>query len=281
VNQSEDKHWAQHLGRLQSVFERPRLGLVSDFDGTLSAFAPQPNEAVILPENANLLDRLAERVTVVALVSGRRVQDLRERFARPYLVYYGNHGLEHWHEDGPILVEAADAWTERVQSVLTVARALQLAGVIVEDKGVTASIHYRLASDPAATKARLQAQLLPLCDQYGLRLSEGPCIWEIRPPIQVDKGTIVRAIVEDYRLNGVIFLGDDVTDYAAMRALRQLSGDAEGGFRALSIGVIHPGTSPELFAVCDLTANGVHDVTHFLRWLLDHRTQLAVDKDKA
>lgn len=272
MKQAVDQHWEQHTDRLQRVLACSRFGLISDFDGTLSAFAPHPDVATIVPENARLLDGLAERVTVVALVSGRSVQDVRARFTRPQLVYYGNHGLEHWSADGPRLVETARAWRERLQTVLNAVRALELAGVIVEDKDVTGSIHYRLAADPEATKAQLQAHLLPLCTLTGLQLSAGQFIWDIKPPLRVDKGTAVRAIADDYQLESVIFFGDDVTDYAAMRALRALAADPTRDLQTLSVGVVHPTTPPDLFAVCDLTANGVADVTHCLRWILEHRT---------
>lgn len=280
MKQAVDQHWEQHTDRLEDVLARPRCGLVSDFDGTLSSFASQPDGAAILPENARLLDLLAERVTVVALVSGRSVEDVRGRFTHPKLVYYGNHGLERWHVDGPRLVETAAAWRERLQVVLDAARALNLAGVIVEDKGVTGSIHYRLALDPEATKSRLEAHLLPLCAQTGLHLSPGQFIWDIKPPLPVDKGTAVRAIADDYQLDSALFLGDDVTDYAAMRALRELTADPARDFQALSIGVVHPSTPPELFAVCDLTANGVHDVTQCLRWILEHRPPPITDQSQ-
>ncbi len=269
-----DQHWERHTERLLSVLARPRFGLVSDFDGTLSGFAPHPDVATIDPENVRLLDRLVEQVTVIALVSGRGVQDVRARFTRPQLVYYGNHGLERWHADGPRLVESALAWRERLQTVLTGVRSLELPGVIVEDKGVTGSVHYRLADDPVAMKTRLQAHLLPLCTLTGLQLSAGQFIWDIKPPLHVDKGTAVRAIVVNYQLDSAIFLGDDATDYAAMRALRELVADPTRDFQALSVGVVHPSTPPDLFAVCDVIANGVSDVTHCLRWILEHRPPL-------
>jgi len=272
VQQAENQHWERHTERLRSVLARPRFGLISDFDGTLSEFAAHPDMATIDPENARLLDRLAERVTVVALVSGRSVQDVRARFTHPQLVYYGNHGLERWQADGPRLVKTALVWRERLQTVLNAVRALEVAGVIVEDKDVTGSIHYRLAADPEATKARLQAHLLPLCTLTGLQLSAGQFIWDIKPPLHVDKGTAVRAIADDYQLEGVIFFGDDVTDYAAMRALRELAADPNRDLQALSIGVMHPTSPPDLLAVCDVTANGVADVTRCLRWILEHRT---------
>ncbi|MBE2270626.1 MAG: trehalose-phosphatase [Anaerolinea sp.] len=273
-------HWEKHRDRLRSVVERERFGLICDFDGTLSAFAPLPTQAVILPENAALLDALAERVTVVALVSGRGARDLRQRFERPYAVYYGNHGLEFWRDDRLMLVETAHAWSEPLQHVLDAVRAMNFEGVIVEDKGVTGSIHYRLAHDTAATRAALQELLAPLCEQSGFRLSEGQFIWEVNPPLQVDKGTAVRAIVEEYQLDGAIFIGDDVTDYAAMRMLRQLAADPQRDLRGLSLGVVHPTSPPDLFTACDLTADGVHDVTGFLRWVLEHRPLPVSVKDK-
>lgn len=88
------KAWRQHQGKLRSLLEQQHIGLISDFDGTLSPFAQRPQDAKILPENAFLLDALAGQWVVTALVSGRSACDLRERFERPRLVYYGNHGME-------------------------------------------------------------------------------------------------------------------------------------------------------------------------------------------
>lgn len=143
-------------------------------------------------------------------------------------------------------------------------------GVIVENKCVTASIHYRLAPNPVEMRERLYVHLSPLCLQYGFVLSEGQFIWEIIPPIHVNKGTAARAIVEDYQLDGVLFLGDDVTDYTAMDALRQLARDSQRGLQTLSVGVVHPTSLPDLIEHCDVTANGVEEVAHLLRWLYQH-----------
>src|SRR5829696_1094851 len=92
-------HWSLHKDRLLHLRSATRLGIISDFDGTLSQFVDKPTDAAIIPENAHALDALSDKVTLIALLSGRSSGDLRGRFERPYLIYHGNHGMDYWHDD--------------------------------------------------------------------------------------------------------------------------------------------------------------------------------------
>ncbi|MBI5669456.1 MAG: trehalose-phosphatase [Chloroflexi bacterium] len=268
------KHWSHHLQRLSDVLERPRFGIISDFDGTLSPFVSQPEQAAITPENAAALDALAEHVTVIALVSGRGVADLRQRFVRPWLEYYGNHGMEFWRDGQPQLAAEAVAWVQPLQALLRELDHANTGGVVIENKGATAAVHYRNAPDTARAREALYQRLKPLAEQYGLRLSEGQLVWEIKPPVTLHKGTAAQAIIQAYRLESVLYLGDDVTDFNAMRLLRQLASDPRRHLRALSVGVVHPTSFPELYEVCDLTADGPDDVAHLLNWIRQQRRHL-------
>lgn len=263
-------HWTEAEDQLLSLLECPRFGLISDFDGTLSPFVLHPDNAKIRPENVILLDDLASRLTVIALVSGRGALNLRQRFERPYLVYYGNHGMELWQEGGVRVAESARIWSQQLYTLLQEFNTDDLPGVVVEYKEVTASVHYRMATNPKVMSMIIRNRLTPLIEQHGLNLSEGSYVFEIKPPVALNKGTAVEAIINQYHLDSVLFLGDDRTDIEAMHRMRQLAADPLRDLRVLSVGVIHPTTLPELFDHCDVTANGVEEVTDLLLWLRDH-----------
>lgn len=263
---NDSLHWTKHLDLLQVVIAVPNLGIISDFDGTLSEFADTASEAIIAEENARALDQLAEHVRLVALVSGRAVADLRKRFERPWVRYYGSHGMDLWHNDQVQVVQTAQEWSLPLAKMLSEFTPPDEAGVWVENKGVTASVHYRLAANPTLMRERLREQLQPLCTRYGLVLSEGRYIWEIKPPISLSKGTAVESLIEDNQLDSVVFLGDDVTDLSAMMNLRTLRD--EGRVQAVSVGVIHTDSEPAAMRdTCDITAHGPSDVARLLHWI--------------
>lgn len=270
INGLTNQHWTRQQDFLSTLLDQPRCGLISDFDGTLSAYVGDPATAVIAPENGVLLDVLSQKLTVVALVSGREVRNLRLRFEHPALIYYGSHGMEYWQDDQVHVIGGARQWAEPLQHLLAEFGDPAIAGVFVEPKTVTASVHYRLAENPTETRDVLYARLLPLCKKYGFVLSTGQFIWEIKPPVAIDKGSAAQSVIEAYRLESVIFLGDDVTDFAAMDRLATLAADPKRSLMALSIGVVHPTSSAELFEHCNLTANGIEDVTHLLRWMTEY-----------
>jgi trehalose 6-phosphate phosphatase len=274
----DNRNWKEHRERLLELIAEPAFGIISDFDGTLATFADTPGGAAIVPEIAALIDTLAEKVAAFALVSGRGVVDLRQRFDRPWAVYYGNHGIEFWSEGGARNALLAQPWVEPMRSLLSHIGPLGIPGAFVEDKGITAAVHYRLTADPAKAREMLLHRLQPLCDQYGFDLTEGHSIFEIKPPIQVNKGTAAENIVKDHNLKSVLFLGDDITDTYAMQRLRALAADPERELQALSVGVVHAASPPSLLESCDITADGVPDVEALFEWLNNHRTSIPSGK---
>jgi trehalose 6-phosphate phosphatase len=140
-----------------------------------------------------------------------------------------------------------------------------LHGILFENKGVTASIHYRLADDPAQAEAVLGALLGELAAQHGLVITQGRMVWEIRPPLAINKGTAARHLVEQYGLRSVIFLGDDRTDADAFRVLRELRD--QDACATLSVGVAAPETPPIVRELADVMVDGVAGVETFLAQL--------------
>jgi trehalose 6-phosphate phosphatase len=234
--------------------------VVTDIDGTISAIAATPAEAMVDPGAKAALDLLNRRLAAVAVVSGRAPQDGAVMVGLPDLTYIGNHGLERiargmpWTH--PTAAAAQPAIAAALAEIETAARAAaDLPWLIVENKGVTGSIHYRLAPDPALAIALLEPLVRDAATRHGLRLTLGRMIFEVRPPLAVNKGTAIRELAEELGLRGIVFFGDDVTDVDAFRALRGMR--ASGDAATLRVGVLGPDTSPLVLEEIDLSIDGV------------------------
>ena len=258
--------WQQdNVTLLAGLAARRPLGLVSDLDGTLSQIAPTPEAASISPRAQALLSALDQRLALVALVSGRAAADLRARAGLP-LVYVGNHGLERWDGDRVHVRPEAAAYQPALQAALAELRPHLLPGMLLEDKAVTASLHYRQAADPDAVQRTLKPVVERIAAAHGLRMFEGRMIFELRPPVELDKGTAFRELVAEYRLAAAVFIGDDTTDADALRAARDLR--QSGLCYAVAVGVEAPGTPDVVRDSADFLVPGVPGVEDFLDWLL-------------
>jgi trehalose 6-phosphate phosphatase len=208
-------------------------GLLTDFDGTLSPMVADPDAARPIPGADRALAALAERLAVVAIVTGRASLDARRMIGVPALLVAGNHGIEVLEPSTDAPVASPGVAGVRADLSRLVGRVPADDGISVEDKGLSATVHYRTAADPeAARRAILEA-----LDHPGPRieLRPGRMSIELRPVGLGDKGSATRAIVERYGLRGVVAMGDDVTDldmFAAVDELRRA-----GAVRGAIIGV--------------------------------------------
>ena len=214
------------------------------------------------------LDALTSRLALAAVVSGRDVLKAREMVGLEGVVYVGNHGLERWQEGGVRVAEEAAQYAPLVQEVVeALRRGLDAPGLIIEDKGVTASVHYRLSANPDGAREAILSFLAGVSSADGLRITEGKMVVEIRPPVSINKGISVERLVGEHGLRGVIYLGDDVTDVDAFRAVRALS--AQGRCRGLALGVVGAETPPEVEQEADYVLRGVPEVEELLRSLAE------------
>ena len=115
-----------------------------------------------------------------------------------------------------------------------------------------------------------QPVLAEIAAENGLKLSEGQMVFELRPPIDYDKGSAFRELVRTYELEGALYLGDDITDVAALKAGRALK--QEGICFALGVGVVTEGGPEAVRKNADLYAQGVSDVEALFSWLLNARS---------
>ncbi|HEX5396778.1 MAG TPA: trehalose-phosphatase [Candidatus Limnocylindria bacterium] len=224
----------------QALSARP-AALFVDFDGTLSPIVLDPTGARLVPGAAEALRALAGQFAVVCIVTGRAASDVRRMTGLVEVWIAGNHGIE-WLAPGESQVERPPALAgNRAELERLLALVPPIAGVWVEDKGLSAAVHYRGTPDPAAARAQVLAALSAAVSGTAIELREGRMSVELRPMGLGDKGSAVRALAERFALRGLLVLGDDVTDLDMFRAAAELR---EGGAAATVIAVGGHGEVP-------------------------------------
>ena len=259
----------QHIDEIASVAAVRPCGLFVDIDGTLAPIQPRPDMAVVPLDVRDTLEAVARRMSV-AVLTGRSAAEGKRMVGSGDLLYVGNHGME-WLEGGRewVAPEAASyAGAIRTLAADIAGRFSGYEGLIVEDKGVTLSVHYRLATDPSAARSAILEVLTAGGRTEGLRVSEGKRVVEVRPPIEMSKGTSLARIVQERGLAAAIAMGDDVTDVDMLLSVRALT--ASGALRA-GIGITVSGdeTPPALLKAADYAVNGPEGATRFLRLLAE------------
>ncbi len=203
---------------------RKRLLLLLDFDGTLSPFEDHPGRARLPAKTKALVRLLGARPRVkVAVISGRAVSDIRSRVGLRSVYYAGNHGLE---IEGPGLSFRHPEGAALKPALRDLARDLRamsgcLRGVVVENKGMSLSLHFRRL--PAADRDRLRTVLRAarlITNGLPLRWRRGHEVWEVVPDARWDKGRAALRLLSHLRHPFPIALGDDRTDEDMFRALR-------------------------------------------------------------
>jgi trehalose 6-phosphate phosphatase len=190
---------------LAALAERPEeAAVLLDVDGTLAPIVARPELASVPDETRAEVGRLVGRYALVAAVSGRTGEDAARVVGVDGPVYVGVHGLE--------LAPEAERWRGPLH---------EFAANVewpVEDKGLAVVFHYRGAQDEEAVLERLRdvaadARELGLVAQFGRK------VLEVRPPVEANKGTAVRMLLEERSLRRALYAGDDTTDLDAFRGL--------------------------------------------------------------
>lgn len=260
------------VDRCLEVLSHEPAGLLTDIDGTVSQIAPTPEEAVVVQPARDALNRLCGQLALAGVVTGRSAAAGESLVKVPGLTYVGNHGLERkrgevvWHH--PDAIASSDAVRTALIELGDVAREAGLAdGVVVEDKRLSGSVHYRLTPDPDVARSVLMPAALDSAARHGLRVTEGRMVIELRPLVQINKGTAVADLVVEHGLRSMVFLGDDITDVDAFLKVRALR-DA-GAIAGLTVGVVAPETHGDVLSASDVTVPGVEACVALLGAIAD------------
>jgi trehalose 6-phosphate phosphatase len=246
--------------RCRTTLSARPAGLLTDIDGTISWIAPTPESASVGAEAIAALQALQQELDIVGAVTGRAAENAEAMIGVPGLIYVGNHGLEE-RIDGvthvnPAAVVASSAVAESMALVRTASETRGVGeGILYENKGVSGSIHYRLAPDQESARLVLLDESIRAAGKEGLKVSEGRMVVELRPSLAINKGTAIASLIERHSLRSLVFFGDDVTDIDGFNTVRRLRD--EGKIAGLNIAVVAPETSPEVAAAADVAIPGV------------------------
>jgi trehalose 6-phosphate phosphatase len=200
--------------------------LLLDIDGTLLDLARTPREVWVPPGLAVTLHALHERTKgALALVSGRSLNDIDLIFAPDRFPGVGGHGAEmRLSTDGEAVATHAPPLDPELKRRLAAIARLS-PGILLEDKGYSLALHYRLA--PHAEKAIYEAVSLIRADlpNASIEVLPGKCVCEIKQA-GFDKATGVRELIKHAPFRGrrPIFIGDDVTDESVFAIMPDLDG---------------------------------------------------------
>ena len=257
------------LQSLEVLSRRP-AGLLTDIDGTVSEMAPAPHLSFIDKGAMKSLEALALHLEVVGVVTGRGVDDARRLTGRPDLLHIGNHGYERKHGPVESFASGVQPYLPGIREAADAVISAQhvdphLAGVVIENKRFTASFHYRLAADPDQALASIRRIVGPIAAAAGLKMSDGKMVVELKPPLSTSKGTAIKELIDDHRLKGVVFFGDDITDIDGFDSVR--SHHLHTDYSGLAVSIVTPDSSPLVAAAADLRLHGVRECAEVLRRL--------------
>jgi trehalose 6-phosphate phosphatase len=251
------------LELLPFVEDPAYAALLLDFDGSIAPIVDDPSSARPLPAMVRVLRELVPRLRTVAVVSGRTVDFLDAVLPLEDVVLAGLYGLERRIAGTVIVDPRAERWVQPIAAAASDAAAA-LDGLPVERKGrLCVTIHYRTAPERGAEVRAVAAQV---AREHGLEAPQrARMAVELRPPVDVDKGTVVRELAAG--AHAAAFAGDDTGDVPAFAALADLA-RAGAIAHAVTIGLRSPEAPAEILAA-DVVVDGPAALAAMLGELVD------------
>lgn len=252
----------------QEAKSQPDRTLVAlDVDGTVSAIAPSPTEAVVDDAVRATLRSLSERYRLW-FISGRDADDVRRMVGIASAGYIGAHGLEVLDEQGLRPLTSVEGVQPQLQELIQAVTAdVPEAAPYIERKRWSVAFHYRALSPSSQIADRLQRSVAGRLSP-ALRLRPGKMVLEVLPATQHDKGRALEWLLAAVGPARVLVAGDDLTDVTMFQVMAEHR--ARGDIDGLSVAVLHGAETPdEVVAAADTTVDGVPGLHELLRALLD------------
>ncbi|MEW5758687.1 MAG: trehalose-phosphatase [Candidatus Omnitrophota bacterium] len=217
--------------KLKEELKNRFIVLFLDFDGTLTPIADRPDMAKLSLEVKSILHKIVNKPNhKLCIISGRAINDLKEKIGIKDIIYVGNHGLE---MEGPkikfesriaieikrVIEDMRDKITDKFSNVR---------GILIEDKNLSFAVHYRMCDRKDIDY--IKSEFDKISHEYLLHdkieVLYGKEVIDIRPKSIWDKGKIVlwllarfRFIIDDKQIEP-FYIGDDITDEYAFEALK-------------------------------------------------------------
>ncbi|MDT8404738.1 trehalose-phosphatase [Sulfuriflexus sp.] len=225
-NRSPAHELPSALDALDEIIDRQdrQAALFLDYDGTLTPIVSHPDDAILSEAMRHVLRSLAG-LCKLAIVSGRDLNDVRNRVGIDGIWYAGSHGFDiagpggnrAEYQQGREYLPALDAAEQTLR-----ARLADVPGCLVERKHFSIATHYRQVAQGQEATVK-QAVDETHAGHPELRLTSGKKIFELQPAIDWDKGKAIRWLMQALDLDFIrftlIYIGDDVTDEDAFREL--------------------------------------------------------------
>lgn len=254
------KHLLKNWEETKELFIEP-IFLISDFDGTLTPIVDRPEKAHLSESMRKLLNQLVDYCSI-GIISGRSLDDLKTRVNVENIFYSGNHGYEITGPSVDFVKEEAKRAKPVIQKVCDriEKKINSIEGILIERKGITASIHYRLVEDDNIPKLKkiMDEETKPYVDENVLKVNYGKKVFEIVPGGEWNKGKAVSLLLQvtgHEEETMPVYLGDDITDEDAFFALEQTG-----------LGILI--SEKERESAADFRLNGIEEVETFLNKFL-------------
>ncbi len=226
------KYLWQDLSLITTILENSRtIILFLDFDGTLTPIVKSRGKVNLSFQSRNLLQELSNKSNLfMAIISGRKLEDIKKMVGLSNLTYGGNHGLE-WSifdrtDSYPIPEKTLSTLKEILQQLNKIA--FQFSGVHIYDKEPVLSLHYRSADRKhiPAIKLQFANTLKPYIENEIISVMPGKMSFEVCPKVEWNKGYLAQLLTEKISIKTkkaplVIAIGDDTTDEDMFKKLGQ------------------------------------------------------------
>ncbi len=256
--------WKSILG---PILQSPdSSALFFDIDGTLAPIMPSPDDVVLPRDAGKALTSLASKYKLVACVSGRNAAVAKKIVGLDGITYIGCHGLERIRAGSDEVETSAEVekYAPAVNSFIRghFTEELREVGVSLEDKGSIQVFLWRRAENQTLAEQRLN-KVAQSAIEAGLCAQWGRKVLEIRPPVDVNKGTALVTLLHNSPIELALYAGDDRTDLDAFKALRTLV--SEGRLvRAVCVGVSSSEGPEEMPDMADIVVDGTADIAKLL-----------------
>lgn len=226
------KSFFKELDKLKDKISRSFIFLFLDYDGTLAPIADMPVKAHMPLKTRKIIDLLSKNYECkVAIISGRSLGNIKRYVGLKKVIYAGNHGLE---IEGPKNRFAYRIPKEFMLAIKKIKEKIakdfsDIEGILIEDKKLTLSVHYRLVENNNIQKVIdiLNKLTKPFIANGTVKINSGKKVCEIKPDIRWHKGSAVLWLLEREKKLGKkrkilpIYIGDDLTDEDAFEVLKK------------------------------------------------------------